>query len=126
MANNTILLILLALVIAGVLSYFQYYYKAKSPLKIVRLLAFLRFLSLFLLLLLLINPIISNNKVEIVKTPLVLMLDNSESIEYLKATSDAESVFEKLKSDSRLKEKFDIQSYQFDSEVNIADSITFK
>jgi hypothetical protein len=126
MANTTILLILLALVFAGVLSYFQYYYKAKSPLKIVRLLAFLRFLSVFFVLLLLINPIVSNNKVEIVKTPLVLMLDNSESIEYLKVTSDAESVFEKLKSDSRLKEKFDIQSYQFDSEVNIADSITFK
>jgi hypothetical protein len=126
MTNTTILLILLALVIAGALSYFQYYYKAKSPLKIVRLLTFLRFLSVFFVLLLLINPIISNNKVEIVKTPLVLMLDNSESIKYLKATSDAKSIFERLQSDNKLKEKYDIQSYQFDNEVAFADSITFK
>jgi hypothetical protein len=126
MTNTTILLILLALVIAGALSYFQYYYKAKSPLKIVRLLAFLRFLSVFFVLLLLINPIVSNNKVEIVKTPLVLMLDNSESIKYLKATSDAKSIFERLQSDNKLKEKYDIQSYQFDNEVAFADSITFK
>ena len=126
MTNTTILLILLALVIAGALSYFQYYYKAKSLLKIVRLLAFLRFLSVFFVLLLLINPIVSNNKVEIVKTPLVLMLDNSESIKYLKATSDAKSIFERLQSDNKLKEKYDIQSYQFDNEVGVADSITFK
>lgn len=126
MTNTTILLILLALVIAGALSYFQYYYKAKSPLKIVRLLTFLRFLSVFFVLLLLINPIVSNNKVEIVKTPLVLMLDNSESIKYLKATSDAKSIFERLQSDNKLKEKYDIQSYQFDNEVAFADSITFK
>jgi hypothetical protein len=126
MTNSTILLILLAVVIAGALSYFQYYYKAKSQLKIVRLLAFLRFISVFLVLLLLINPIISNNKVEIVKTPLVLLLDNSESIDYLKATADAESVFEKLKSDERLKDKFEVLAYQFDSEVSLADSITFK
>lgn len=126
MTNTTILLILLALVIAGALSYFQYYYKAKSLLKIVRLLAFLRFLSVFFVLLLLINPIVSNNKVEIVKTPLVLMLDNSESIKYLKATSDAKSIFERLQSDNKLKEKYDIKSYQFDNEVGVADSITFK
>jgi hypothetical protein len=54
------------------------------------------------------------------------MLDNSESIKYLKATSDAKSIFERLQSDNKLKEKYDIQSYQFDNEVAFADSITFK
>lgn len=79
MTSSTILMIILALVVAFVLSYFQYLYKAKSKSKVNLLLAFLRFLSVFGLLLLLINPIISRKTIETIKTPLPIVIDNSSS-----------------------------------------------
>lgn len=126
MTSNTILLILLALVIAFVFSYFQYLYKAKNKSKINLFLAFLRFLSVFGLLLLLINPIISRKTIETIKTPLPVVIDNSSSIKDLKADKVALEVFEKLKNNSSLSEKFDVQAYQFDEDVTPSDTIDFK
>lgn len=126
MTSNTILLILLALVIAFVFSYFQYLYKAKNKSKINLFLAFLRFLSIFGLLLLLINPIISRKTIETIKTPLPVVIDNSSSITDLKADKAALEVFEKLKNNSSLSEKFDVQAYQFDEDVTPSDTIDFK
>ena len=80
MTTNTILLLLLSLLIAGSLSYFQYFYKAKTKSKVNLVLAFLRFLSIFAIMLLLINPIITRKTLEIVKTPLAVVVDNSSSI----------------------------------------------
>lgn len=126
MTSNTILLILLALVIAFVFSYFQYLYKAKNKSKVNLFLAFLRFLSVFGLLLLLINPIISRKTIETIKTPLPVVIDNSSSIVDLKADKAALEVFEKLKNNSSLSEKFDVQAYQFDEDVTPSDTIDFK
>lgn len=126
MTSNTILLILLALVIAFVFSYFQYLYKAKNKSKVNLFLAFLRFLSVFGLLLLLINPIISRKTIETIKTPLPVVIDNSSSISDLKADKVALEVFEKLKNNSSLSEKFDVQAYQFDEDVTPSDTIDFK
>ena len=85
MTTNTILLIFLSLLIAGTYSYYNYYYKAKIKLKVHLVLALLRFTTVFCVLLLLINPIISNKTLEIIKTPLVISVDNSSSISDLKA-----------------------------------------
>jgi hypothetical protein len=79
-------------------------------------LAFLRFLAIFGILLLLINPIISRKTYETVKTPLAIVVDNSKSIAELKADAMSKEVFEKLATNSDLKEKFDLQLYRFDSE----------
>ena len=89
MTPNPILLLLLSLVIAGGLSYFQYFFKAKSKSNVIILLAFLRFLAIFGLLVLLINPIISKNSLEITKTPLAIVVDNSSSIVALKSDKKA-------------------------------------
>lgn len=126
MTSSTILMIILALVVAFVLSYFQYLYKAKSKSKVNLLLAFLRFLSVFGLLLLLINPIISRKTIETIKTPLPIVIDNSSSIVDLKADKVALDVFEKLKNNSSLAEKFDVQTYQFDEDVTPSETIDFK
>lgn len=126
MTTNTILLIFLSLLIAGGFSYYAYYYKAKIKLKIHLVLAFLRFISVFCILLLLINPIISNKTIEIVKTPLVVAVDNSSSISNLKATKTTLDLYKELTSNAELKEKFDIQSYRFDSEFESSDSFEFK
>lgn len=118
MNKTTILLIALSILIAGGLSYFQYYFKANSKSKMTLFLAFLRFLSVFGLLLLLINPIVSRTTFETIKTPLPIVIDNSSSINDLKATQSAKEVYQKLVSNSDLESKFDIQKFIFDSQFN--------
>lgn len=120
---STLLLLLLALLAAAGLSYFQYFYKSRSRSRLTLLLATLRFLAIFGVLLLLINPVISRKTFETIKTPLVLAVDNSNSIADLKADADARQVYEKLSSNSDLAAKFDIQPYRFD---NTSEAITSK
>jgi hypothetical protein len=67
MTITTILLLLLSLIVASGLSYYQYLYKTKQ-IKAEFVLALLRFLSLFGIILLLINPIITRILLEIIKT----------------------------------------------------------
>ena len=124
--TNTILLLLLSLLIASGFSFFQYYYKAKNKSKVTLFLAFLRFLSLFGILVLLINPVISRKTFEIIKTPLVLAVDNSSSILDLKASKTTLDLYKKLSSNSELQEKFDLQSYRFGSEFESATEFDFK
>ena len=126
MTSNTILLIFLSLLIAGGYSYYNYFYKAKIKLKVHLVLALLRFITVFCVLLLLINPIISNKTLEIIKTPLVIAVDNSSSISNLKATQTATELYENLSSNSELQDKFDIQSYRFDSDFESSDTFDFK
>ena len=126
MTTNTVLLLVFSLLIAGGLSFFQYYYKAKNKSKLNLFLAFLRFLSIFCLLLLLINPIITRNTLEIVKPPLALVVDNSSSISYLNADKTALKVYKELASNEALNEKFDIQSYRFDNEFQQSEKFDFK
>lgn len=90
------------------------------------LLAFLRFFSVFGLLLLLINPIITRKTTETVKTPLPIVIDNSASMEDLKSDKEALELFNKLKSNSDLADKFDVQTYQFDEDFLPSDTINFK
>jgi len=129
MTTNTILFLIFSLAIAGGLSFFQYYYKAKTKSKVNLVLAFLRFLSIFGVLLLLINPIISRKTLEIVKTPLPIVVDNSSSIVDLNAKETALELYKKLSQNKDLQEKFDVQSYRFDSEFQpliLADELDFK
>ena len=126
MTSNTILLIFLSLLIAGGYSYYNYFYKAKIKLKVHLVLALLRFITVFSILLLLINPIITNKTLEIIKTPLVIAVDNSSSISNLKVTQTAAELYENLSSNSELKDKYDIQSYRFDSDFESSDTFDFK
>lgn len=126
MTTNTILLLLLSLLIASGLSFYQYYYKAKNKSKVTLFLALLRFITILGILVLLINPIFSRKAFEIHKTPLPIVVDNSSSIVDLKANTIALEVYNKLVSDNRLQEKYDIQSYGFDSEFLMTSNFPFK
>lgn len=126
MTASTILLLFLSLLIAGGLSFFQYLYKVKNKSNVYLFLTFLRFLSIFSILLLLINPIITTNKLEIIKTPLPIVVDNSSSISFLNAKEKAAELAQKLTSNSAIQEKFDVQSYLFDTDFKQSDSLTFK
>lgn len=126
MTTNTILLLLLSLLLAGGLSYYHYLYKAKIRSKVLLILAFLRFFTVFGILLLLINPILSRKTFEIVKTPLAVAVDNSRSIVALKANAVTLEVYKKITSNTSLQEKFDIQSYGFDGAIETDENFYFK
>ena len=126
MTTNTILLLLLSLVIAGGLSYFQYFYKAKNHSNVSVFLAFLRFLVIFGLLVLLINPVVTKNSLQVTKTPLAIAVDNSGSITALKSDKKVTELYQKLISDPALQDKFEIQSYQFDADFKPSDKFDFK
>lgn len=126
MTTSTLLFLLLSIVIAGGLSYFQYYYKAKNKSKLHLFLALLRFLVYFGLLLLLINPKITSQTYEVQKTPLAIVMDNSASINYLKADKVARQVYEQLSTNKALQEKFEIQTYRFDREFETESEFDFK
>lgn len=126
MTTNTILLLFISLLIAGSLSFFQYYYKAKTKSKVNLVLAFLRFVSIFGILLLLINPIISRKTFEIVKTPLPIIIDNSSSIVDLKANESVLELYKKILQNKELQDKFDLQSYRFDNDLQQSEEFDFK
>lgn len=126
MNTNTILLLIFSVVIAAGFAYYHYIYKAKNKSKLNFFLAFLRFLALFSILLLLINPTITRNTLEIQKTPLVVVMDNSSSIPFLNSDKIAKEVYQNLVSNPDLQEKFNIQSYQFDTEFQLSKNFNFK
>ena len=126
MATSTILLIVLSLLLAAGLSFYQYFFKNTNVSKLTWLLASLRFVSVFAILLLLINPILRSKTFETIKTPLPIVVDNSSSVIDLKANATAIELFEKLSSNAALQEKFDVQSYSFDDEFETATTFDFK
>ena len=112
----TAFLLLLSFFAAVGVSFFQYFYKSKLRSNTVYSIAILRFFAVFGLLLLLINPIITRSTLEIIKTPLPIIIDNSGSISNLKATLTAVTVFNTLQANTSLKNKFDVQPYAFDAD----------
>ena len=122
----TITLVILSLFFAVAMSFYQYFYKNTNRTQTTYILSFLRVITIFGILLLLINPIFTSSSFEIQKTPLAIAIDNSASIADLKANKKALEVFTKLKENTELNKKFDIQTYQFDSDFQIADTINFK
>ena len=126
MTTNTILLLFLSLLIAGGLSFFQYFYKAKTKSKVNLVLAFLRSMSIFGILLLLINPIMSRKTLETIKTPLTIVVANSSSIVDLTAKESALELYKNLTQNKDLQEKFELQSYQFDNEFQQSEAFDFK
>jgi len=126
MNTSTMLLLLVSILIAAGVSYYQYLYKVKSKSNVTLLLTFLRFFSVLGLLVLLINPIISRKTIETIKTPLPIVIDNSASIADLKADKSAMELFDKLKNNAALADKFDLQTYQFDTDFLPSDTIDFK
>ena len=126
MQTETILFIILAGILALTLALFQYIYKAKNRSNIYKLLAFLRFVSIFCVLLLIINP-----KLEMViyyneKPNLIVALDNSESVSYLGQDEKAKELVKQLKENDSIKQRFNIEFYTFGKDLNTSDSINFK
>lgn len=126
MTTSTILLLILSVIIAAGLSFYQYLYKVKNQSKLNWFLAFLRFITLFSIFLLLINPIISRKIIEIKKTPLPIVVDNSKSISELKATKEASELYLKIAENKAITEKYDVQLFSFAEEFQSLEKLDFK
>ncbi|MFK7049022.1 hypothetical protein FLACOL_02686 [Flavobacterium columnare] len=126
MAIKTILLLLLAIIVSAGIAFYHYLYKVNKKSRLQLFLAFLRFSSLFFVLLLLINPIITKSTYEITKTPLPIVVDNSESIEFLKQSKITKELSKKISENSKLQEKYQIQLFSFDQDLNTDQPLNFK
>ena len=115
MTLNTGLLLISAVLIALLVSYFQYFFKAKSNSKLNYLLAFLRFFGILLILVLLINPTINMSSYEVEKTPLALVVDNSKSMLEHSSLKNINEYLEIAKQNSDLNKKFDLNVFNFGS-----------
>ncbi|MBO3116926.1 VWA domain-containing protein [Winogradskyella sp. DF17] len=125
MQTETIAYVCLAGITALLIALFQYIYKSKlrAPLKYSLFAA--RAITLFVIGLLLINPKFESLTLFNEKPNLVLAIDNSQSIKYLNQTKNAIDALDKLKSNPKLNERFNIETYTFGKELNLIDSITF-
>lgn len=126
MTTSTVLLLILAALVAFGLSFYQYIFKAREKSKTFFFLAFLRFVSLFSIFVLLINPIITRSTFETSKTPLPVLVDNSSSIAVLGQDSIAKLLSEKLNTNTALKNKYDVQLYTFDEGFESGKTLDFK
>ncbi|HLV70362.1 MAG TPA: hypothetical protein VKY34_06605 [Xanthomarina sp.] len=126
MQTETIIYIIISGIIALLVALFQYKYKVKHLPNRQMVLVALRFVSVFSLLVLLINPKFESQSVYLEKPNLVVAMDNSSSITYLKQDDNALDLLDKIVSHPKVQDKFDVQVYAFGDQVNLTDSINFK
>ncbi len=125
MATETVLYIIMAGIIALCLSVFQYYYKQRHRSGLSPLFAFLRFLVWFGLFLLLINPKVTRRSYEKEKASLVIAVDNSSSVNFLKKGEEAVEVMQQLLDNEELDKRFNLQAYMVSDGIKELDSLTF-
>ncbi len=125
MSTQSILLIILAGIVALFLALFQYKYKTKSALKDNALFIILRFITYFGVFHLLINPKFEYNSNYSVKPNLVIAVDNTQSISYLKQQNNSKSILSFLKNNSDINEKFNIEIYSFSDQIQVLDALEF-
>ncbi|SHK15594.1 hypothetical protein SAMN04488007_2191 [Maribacter aquivivus] len=124
MESITVLYIILAAIVALGIVVFQYIYKQKAKSKINLLLAFLRFTGIFGLLLLLINPQFSQKLYTLEKPNLVILADNSTSIE--ESAAELNEILSEIKSSEDIADRFKVADYRFGTDLHIFDSLSFQ
>ena len=122
----TYFLLILALIVALSLSFFQYLFPNRKVNAHVYLLFGLRTISWLCVFLLLINPKFQWVSFQEVKPVLPVYVDNSASISYLSSSETVESLQKQIKNHPALNQQFDVQFYTLDSEVKSSDTITLK
>ncbi|MFP9098001.1 hypothetical protein ACLI09_03010 [Flavobacterium sp. RHBU_24] len=126
MTATTVLLLIVSALAALGISFYQYLFKAKKKGPVFFFLAFLRFVTLFSVLVLLINPVVTRKDLQTSKTPLPILLDNSQSIKELGQDNVAKELADKLTSNKALKDKYDVQLYTFAEGFEAAKAPDFK
>jgi hypothetical protein len=111
MNTQTVLLMILAAIVALGIVLFQYYFRVKPKGRLYPILSFLRFLALFGLLLLLINPQFTKNDYRVEKAHLIVLVDRSTSVASSKDT--IQSILSKIKRNNAIRDRFQMESYGF-------------
>ncbi len=125
MQTETIVYIIIAGITALLLALFQYIYKSKLRSNLKYLLTALRAISIFGIVLLLINPKFESLTYFDEKPTLVIAVDNSESISYLKQDKSANEIIDALKVNAELNKRFNLQTYSFGKSVSGLDSLSY-
>ena len=120
MSLGTILLIIASGVIAITLALLQYWRSRHFIVFTV-----VRSLTIFAVLILLINPKFKQVNYFIEKPVLTILADNSSSIEYLDQARTLRSLKNEIKNNISLNQRFNIQYYNFDNQLNTNDSLIF-
>ncbi|WP_047245390.1 hypothetical protein [Maribacter thermophilus] len=124
MQTETVLLIIMAAIVAMGVSLFQYVVKKKKKGKLFYLLSLLRFLGFFSILLLIINPKFSKTTYSIEKPNLVLLLDNSSSVQ--QNDDEISSILLTFKTSGEILDKFNVEAYTFGESLKSGDSLDYK
>ena len=124
MQTNIIFYIIISGLIALSLALFQYAYKTKKS-KLRYLYVALRFISYFSVLLVLINPKFESLTYYNEKPNLVIAIDNTESVAYLKQDQKVKDLTKTLLTNKQLNDKFNIQPFTFGKSFQSMDSLTF-
>lgn len=119
----TVLLIILSAFAAAALVWLQYYHKSQRKGSTRTLLAALRFISVFCGLLLLINPKFVEREHYLERADLILLVDRSTSMDRSIARDSLSELVERLRSDPRLGERFNIHRYGFGGTLLQSDSL---
>lgn len=117
--------ILISLFLALIVALFQYRAWNKSSV-IFWLLTFFRTLSIAILILLLFRLSVQQKKTQKIKPSLVLMVDNSQSIEHLNKTDHVNSIYNSIVNNKELQNKFKINSFSFGKDIKPLDCLDFK
>ena len=123
MTTTIVLFGILAIVIAFILALFQY--KPWTSEKVFWALTLARTLTLSAIFLLLINPETVIKSAEFIKPKLAVLVDNSQSVKFLKKDSIARELLSQIKTNNSLSEKFDLHYFTFDNELSGGDSLNF-
>ncbi|MBO0340915.1 MAG: VWA domain-containing protein [Bacteroidota bacterium] len=127
MELSTVFFIVLAVAAALTLVYFQYFYKnprKKGSLKFI--LAALRFITLFCGLLLLINPKFVSKDYFVEKANLILLVDNSISMEDASSEDEIAKAVGQISGNDDISQRFTIHQYGFGNLISATDAIQFE
>ncbi|ARN77575.1 hypothetical protein BST97_05985 [Nonlabens spongiae] len=122
----TVLWILIAALVAAFIAFFQYgsfFSKNKTTSWGFGVLRFFTVLTILLLLLL---PVFRSTEYETELPKLIILADDSESVEYLSQTDNLKQDFRDLIANNDLSERFDVNPFSFDSYLKPANSLTLR
>ncbi|AUC86632.1 hypothetical protein CW731_03235 [Polaribacter sp. ALD11] len=80
---------------------------------------------MFLLILLLINPKIKTTELENIKPTLSVLVDDSSSIPFFNEEENVKEFISKLKTNNKLSDNFTIEFFNFSTNLEISDSLSF-
>lgn len=121
-----LIFLLLALVFSVLVAYYQYIYKISLIRKITYLLFALKACVIFFILILIYNPTLDKTIITNKKPTLNILVDNSQSISFLKENDNIKRTVAKIVEDEDLSKKFTVDILPFDANVKVGNNIDFK